>query len=60
MVDAAKLLKIRNLIEKILVQHEDIKFGGGAGVFMDGSSADIDLIIDEQRFNVSIQPRGSK
>jgi len=51
------LLDVRNLIEKQLTKHPDIKFGGSAGVATDGSSADVDILIDGDRFNIRIQPR---
>lgn len=50
-----ELLNVRNLIEELLTKHKDIKFGGSAGVGLDG--ADIDMLIEGKRFNIRIQPR---
>ena len=56
--DPVTLLGIRNFIENQLIKHSDIESGGGAGVFMDGSGAVVDILIKGHLFNIRIQPRG--
>jgi hypothetical protein len=53
--DQRILLDVRNKVEKVLVQHPDFKFGGSAGVGITG--ADLDMLIDGERWNIRIQPR---
>jgi len=53
--DPMELLEMRNFIEKILLKNPNIKYGGSAGVGIDG--ADIDILIDDERWNIRMQPR---
>lgn len=54
--DPAELLAIRDLVEEVLLQDSSFKFGGSAGVGVNG--ADLDMIIDGKRYNINIEPRG--
>lgn len=53
------LLFIRNIIEKQLTKHPDIKFGGSAGTGLteEYNYADVDILINGRLFNIRIQPR---
>lgn len=55
--DPMELLTVRNLVEEALMQHTSFKFDGSAGVGVDG--ADLDVMIDGERYNINIKPRKS-
>ena len=57
MNDPVKLLEVRDLIQSQLTENPNIEFGGSAGVYTDGSAADVDVLIDGKMYNIQIKPR---
>lgn len=52
--DPIELLNNRNLVEKALMKHPSFKYGGGAGIGVDG--ADLDVLIDGKLWNINLKP----